>query len=126
MTNQMGGGQPDTAPRPGIVLPTPSSTVSLKYHIHQNSLIRPLAFPNHQLHNLLPLDTWSRNGAAVQPTPRGTWPDEEKKCQEQLNLQKKKKRKTVKVKKTIKNKQSKLQGKLNPKIQQKQGKQNKK
>ena len=58
------------SPPPGIVLPTPSSTVSSKYHIHQILLIRPLALPNHQLHNLLTFDTRPRNEGVVQPTPR--------------------------------------------------------
>ena len=82
------GGATEHRPAPWHRLPTLSSTVSSKYHIHQNSLIRIFAFQNH--HNLLPFDTRPRNGGAVQPIPRvGTWTDEAKKRQEQLNLQKK-------------------------------------
>ena len=69
MTSQEGatGHHPASRHRP----PNPSSTVSSKYHVHQFVSIRPLAFPNHQLYNLLPFDTRPRNGGAVQPTPRG-------------------------------------------------------
>ena len=51
--------------------PNPSSTISSKYHVHQFVSIRPLAFPNHQLYNLLPFDTRPRNEGAMQPSPRG-------------------------------------------------------
>ena len=70
MTSQRGGAtghRPASRQRP----PNPSSTVSSKYHIHQFVSIRPLAFPNNQLYNLLPFDTCPRNGDPVQPTPQG-------------------------------------------------------
>ena len=69
MTSQRGE-QPDTAPRPGIVLPTHRQPLP-RYHIHQFVVISPLAFPNHHLYNLLPLDTRPRNGGPVQPIPQG-------------------------------------------------------
>ena len=89
--NQPEGEQPDTAPCPGIVLPTPSSTVSSKYHIHQILSIRPLAFPNHQLYNLLPFDTRPRNGGAVQPTLRGDMTRRSEEVPRAIKLTKKKK-----------------------------------
>ena len=68
--DQPDGEQPDTAPRPGIVLPTHRQPFP-RYHVHQFVSIRPLAFPNHQLYNFLPFDTCPRNGGPVQPTPQG-------------------------------------------------------
>ena len=67
MTSQRGSNR--TPPQPSIVLSTYRQPFLEGTQI---SLIRPLAFPNHQLHNLLHFDTRLRNGGAVQPTPRGT------------------------------------------------------
>ena len=87
MTSQRGE-QPDTAPRPGIVLPTQRQPFP-RYHVHQFVSIRPLAFPNHQLYNLLPFDTRPRNGGTVQPTPRGDMIRRSEEVQRAIKLTKK-------------------------------------
>ena len=94
--------QPDTAPRPGIVLPTPSSTIFSKYYIHQNLLIWPLAFQNHQLHNLLPLIPDPKTEAQLTPWGDMTRPREEEPTAIKLTTPS---RKSMKVKNTKTKKQ---------------------
>ena len=69
--------------------------------------IRPLAFPNHYLYNLLPLDTSPRNGAPVHPPQRNTIRRSEE-VPRAVQLTKNKPRKSMKVKK---NKNKKIKNK---------------
>ena len=102
--DQPEGEQPDTTPGPGIVLPTSSSAVSSKYHIHQILLISPLAFPNPQLHNLLPFDTRPRN-EALGSTPRGNMTRRSEEAPRAIKLAPP--RKSMKVKEKKNNKKTK-------------------
>ena len=93
--------QPDTAPRPGNVFPP-----------HRQPFLQSTIFINscqsgHSISQIINCITYDpsipvfETGALCNQTPRGTWPDEVKKCQEQLNLQtKKNNRKSMKKKQT--------------------------